>query len=113
MVNNLGHSRRNRAASMSQIILSAKALRDLQRFRSYLLQFNEDAAQKAAVTILETTNLLLTAPNMGKPLEDMPEYRQLIARFGAGTFTICYRLDFDSIIIVAIKHSKEKSLYIR
>jgi plasmid stabilization system protein ParE len=50
---------------------------------------------------------------MGKPLEDMPEYRQIIAKFGAGTFTICYRLDFESIIIVAIKHGKEKSLFIR
>ena len=97
---------------MPQIILSAKAIRDLQRIRSYLRQFNEDTAQKAAVAIIETTNLLLTAPNLGKLLEDMPEYRQLIAKFGAGTFTICYRLDFDSIIIVAIKHSKEKSLYI-
>jgi len=98
---------------MPQIILSAKAIRDLQRFRNYLRQFNEDAAQKAAVAIIETTNLLLTAPNLGKPLEDMPEYRQLIARFGAGTYTICYRLDFDRVIIVAIKHSREKSLYIR
>lgn len=98
---------------MPQIILSAKAVRDLHRFRSYLRQFNEDAAQKASITILETTNLLLTAPNMGKPLEDMPEYRQLIVKFGAGTFTICYRLDIASIIIVAIKHSKEKSLYMR
>jgi plasmid stabilization system protein ParE len=97
---------------MPQIILSAKAIRDLQRFRNYLLQFNEDAAQKAAVAIIETTNLLLTAPNLGKPLEDMPEYRQLITKFGAGIFTICYRLDFDRIIIVTIKHSKEKSLCI-
>ena len=97
-----------------QIIFSAKATRDLQKLRSYILQFNEEAAQKSAATIFEATSLLLSNPMLGKPLEDMPEYRQLITKFGAGAYTICYRVDFDNdkIIILAIKHSKEKAFCI-
>src|ERR1035437_3204782 len=96
---------------MPQIIISAKATRDLQKIREYLLQFNAEAAQKAAATIIEATSQLLTHPMLGKPLEDIPEYRELIRPFGAGAYTIRYRVDFDKIIIVGIKHSKERSLH--
>jgi plasmid stabilization system protein ParE len=96
---------------MPQIIISAKATRDLKKIRDYLLQFNTEAAQKAATTIIEATNQLLTHPMMGKPLEDIPEYRDLITTFGSGAYTIRYRMNFDKIIIIGIKHSKERSLY--
>lgn len=97
---------------MPQLILTAKAARDLKQIREYLLQFNTEAAQKAAFIIIEATNMLLAHPMLGKPLEEIPEYRELIRPFGAGAYTIRYRTDFDKIIIVGIKHSKEKSLYI-
>jgi plasmid stabilization system protein ParE len=97
--------------TMPQIIVSAKAVRDLRKIREYLLQFNGEAAQKAAATIIEATSLLLTFPLLGKPLEDIPEYRELIRPFGSGAYIIRYRIDFDKIIIVGIKHSKEKALY--
>jgi plasmid stabilization system protein ParE len=96
---------------MPQIIISAKATRDLKKIREYLLQFSPEAAQKAAATIIDATNQLLTHSMLGKPLEDIPEYRELIRPFGSGAYTIRYRVDFDKIIIVGIKHSKEKSLY--
>ena len=96
---------------MPQIIISAKATRDLKNIRDYLLQFNSEAAQKAAATIIAATNQLLTHPMLGKPLEDIPDYRELITPFGSGTYTIRYRLDFDKIVISGIKHSKERSLY--
>jgi hypothetical protein len=46
----------------------------------------------------------------GKPLEDFTEYRELIRPFGGGSYTIRYRVDFDKVIILGIKHSKEKAL---
>lgn len=98
---------------MPQIIISAKATRDLRKIREYLQQFNPEAAQKAAATIIDATNQILSYPLSGKPLEDIPEYRELIRPFGSGSYTICYRVDFDQIIIVGIKHSKEKALYIQ
>jgi plasmid stabilization system protein ParE len=96
---------------MPQIIISAKAARDLKKIRDYLLQFNAEAAQKAAASIIEATIQLLTHPMLGKPLEDVPDYRELITPFGSGAYTIRYRINFDKIIIVGIKHSKERSLY--
>lgn len=97
---------------MPQLIISAKAARDLKKIREYLLQFNAESAQKAAAMIIEATNLILSHPMLGKPLEDMPEFRELIRPFGSGAYTIRYRTDFDRIVIVGIKHSKEKALYI-
>lgn len=96
---------------MPQIIISAKATRDLKKIREYLVQFNAEAAQKAAALIIEATSQLLIHPLSGKPLEDSPEYRELIRPFGSGSYTIRYRMDFDKIIIAGIKHSKEKALY--
>ena len=96
---------------MPQIIVSAKAARDLKKIREYLRQFNTEAAQKAAATIIEATNQLRSHPMSGKPLVDMPEYRELIRPFGSGSYTIRYWIDFDKIIILGIKHSKEKALY--
>lgn len=98
-------------SAMPQIIISAKATRDLNKIRNYLLQFNAEAAQKAAAILIETTSGLLSHPMMGKPLEDMPEYRELIRPFASGSYTIRYRVDCDRIIIVGIRHSKEKGLF--
>ena len=97
---------------MPQIIISAKATRDLKKIRDYLLQFNAEAGQKAATTIIDATNQLLNHPLMGKPLEDIPEYRELITPFGAGSYTIRYRIAAELIVILGVKHSKEKSFYI-
>lgn len=97
---------------MPQIIISAKAARDLKKIREYLLQFNAEAAQKASATIIEATNQLLIHPLMGRPLEDIPEYRELIRPFGAGSYTIRYRIAVDMIVVLGIKHSKEKALFI-
>ena len=95
---------------MSQIILSAKATRDLKKQREYLSKFNEEAAVKAAETIMAAVHALASHPQLGKPLEDSPEYRELIRPFGAGSYTIRYRMDSERIIVVGIRHSKEKGL---
>jgi plasmid stabilization system protein ParE len=97
---------------MPHIIISAKATQDLQRIREYLAQFSVEAVQKSAQVIIDATNVILANPLLGKPVEDMPEYRNLTVRFAAGSYTICYRIDFETIVIVAIKHSREKSLYL-
>lgn len=97
---------------MPQIVISAKAARDLQKIREYLQQFNAEAAQKAAKEIVQAVNLLQAHHNMlGKPLEDIPEYRELITPFGSGAYIIRYRVNFDLIVIVTIRHSKEKASY--
>jgi addiction module RelE/StbE family toxin len=96
---------------MPQIIISAKAARDLQKIRDYLLQFNAEAAQKAAQEIIQAANLLQVHPMLGKPLEDIPEYRELIIPFGSGAYILRYRVSFDLIVIVTVRHSKEKASY--
>lgn len=96
---------------MPQIVISSKATRDLQKIREYLQQFNAEAAQKAGIEIIQTVTLLQSHPMLGKPLEDIPEYRELIIPFGSGAYIIRYRVHFDMIVIVTIRHSKEKASY--
>jgi plasmid stabilization system protein ParE len=70
--------------------------------------FKADAAQKAAATIIEVTNQLLAYPLSGKPLEDIPGHRSIEIWYdpSSGSYTIRYRIDFDRIIILGIKHGK-------
>lgn len=96
---------------MPQIVISSKATQDLQKIREYLQQFNAEAAQKAGREIIRAVTLLQSHPMLGKPLEDIPEYRELIIPFGAGAYIIRYRVDFDLIVIVTIRHSREKASY--
>jgi addiction module RelE/StbE family toxin len=96
---------------MPQIVISSKATRDLQKIREYLQQFNAEAAQKAGREIIQAVTLLQAHPMLGKPLEDIPEYRELITPFGSGAYIIRYRVSFDMIVIIAIRHSKEKASY--
>jgi len=95
---------------MPRLIFAAKAVRDLDKIREYFAQFSNEAALKAAAVLIEGTVLLLVHPLLGKPLEEMPDYRELIRTFRAGSFTMRYRIEGEAIIVVAVKHSKEKAL---
>ncbi len=46
-------------------------------------------------------------PAIGKPIEDLPQYRDLFIRFGAAGYVLRYRIHLDSIYIVHIQHYRE------
>lgn len=83
------------------------AIIDLQRLREFILPHNQDAAQRACKVIRAAVAPLETNPRIGKPVEDLPDYHDLMIPFGASGYVLRYRLQGDTIFIIAVKHGKE------
>ena len=82
------------------------AIIDLQRLREFLLPLNSEAARKAVVAIQGAAKLLAIRNYMGIPVEDMPDYHDVIIPFGSAGYLLRYRIEGDKIFIVALKQTK-------
>ncbi len=53
--------------------------------------------------------MLETAPDIGRPLPDMPEVRELVIAFGDSGYVALYRHEPapDAVYILAFRHQKE------
>jgi len=56
---------------------------------------------------VESTKKLEMHPELGKPIEDLIDYRDLGIRFGAGGYVLRYRIYDETIYIVHIRHYRE------
>lgn len=83
------------------------AICGLQRLRNFILPHNQEAAQRAFKIIRAAVTPLETNPRIGKPVEDLPDYHDLIIPFGASGYVLRYRIQCDTIFIIAVKHGKE------
>jgi len=92
---------------MREIIWLDSAVNDLVRLREFIAVHNPNAAQRAAELIKETLQLLKNHPELGKVVEALPDYRDLIIPFGASGYVIRYRLYEDNLYIVCLKHARE------
>jgi plasmid stabilization system protein ParE len=92
---------------MREIVWLDSAVNDVVRLREFIAKENPSAAKKAAVAIKEATQYLIETPSMGKPVTDLPQYRDLLIRFGAGGYVIRYRIHAEIIYIIHIRHYRE------
>ena len=93
---------------MPQVIFAPGAIRNLQRIRDFLHQKNPIAAQRAAMTIIQSVQVLGQQPQIGRPIEDMPDaYREWVIEFGDSGYVARYRLDDETIVILAVRHQRE------
>jgi plasmid stabilization system protein ParE len=93
---------------MPQVIYASSAIRDLQRLREFLRPKNPVAAKRAAETIMKTVQVLGLQPQIGRPVEDMPEdYREWPIDFGDSGYVARYRFDGEAVTILAVRHQKE------
>ena len=83
------------------------ALDDLQRLRDFILPHNKEAAQRAFKVIRAAIAPLATNPRIGKPVESLPDYHDLIIPFGAAGYVLRYHIHGDTVFIIAVKHGKE------
>lgn len=83
------------------------AIYDLQRLRNFILPHDKDAAQRVFQLIKRAVTPLLTHPHIGKPAEDLSDFHDLVIPFGASGYVIRYRIEADTVFIVAIKHCRE------
>ena len=92
---------------MRELIWLDSAVTDLMRLREFIAAHNPQAAKSAAETIKTAAKKLQNLPNIGKPAEDLPSYRDLKIRFGAAGYVMRYKIHQDNIYIVHIRHYRE------
>jgi plasmid stabilization system protein ParE len=93
---------------MSRLIWSHKALQDVQRVYRFLASRNLDAAKRAVKAIRLGVRVLELQPGVGRPVVDMDdEFRDWIIDFGDTGYVARYRVDPQSVIILAVWHQKE------
>ena len=79
------------------------------RCRRFLADRNPQAARRAGQAIERHFLLLETTPEIGRPLLEMPELRELLIGFGDSGYVALYRHDqaTDVVYVLAFRHQKE------
>jgi plasmid stabilization system protein ParE len=93
---------------VSKVEWLPEALADIERLHHFLHGKNQDAAARAASTILEGATLLETAPDLGRPMADGTRRRELFVAFASGAYVLRYILDDEgTVVIIRVWHSRE------
>ncbi|WP_347484277.1 type II toxin-antitoxin system RelE/ParE family toxin [Vandammella animalimorsus] len=94
---------------MPRVIVTEGAVRGLERCRRFLAAKVPEAARRAGQAIERQFLLLETAPDIGRPLPEMPELRELVIAFGASGYVALYRHEpaDDAVYVLAFRHQKE------
>lgn len=96
---------------MPRVIYAPAAVRDLQRLRDFLRSKNPDAARRAGDAIRQGVTILGTHPRLGRMLNDLPEqYREWLIDFGDSGYVARYRIDAETVTILAVRHQKEAGM---
>ncbi len=79
-------------------------LQDMTRLKRFLEKENSLVVKKTSQRILSVVQLLVKNPKAGMPSpdEDCDEFRDLYAPFGHGGYTIRYRINEQTIVIVRV-----------
>ena len=94
---------------MRKIIWLPEAVDDLERLREFIGDKNREAANRAAATIKNIVKILEDYPDIIHPLEELPDFHDLVVPFGSGGYIVRYRIEENIVYIVGIRHSKEES----
>ena len=94
---------------MPRIVITQGAAEGLERCRIFLLEKNRQASRRAAVAIERQLALLEMNPGLGRPLDDLPEVRELVIAFGGSGYVALYRheSEADTVYVLAFRHQKE------
>ncbi|MGZ5870491.1 MAG: type II toxin-antitoxin system RelE/ParE family toxin [Bradyrhizobium sp.] len=90
------------------IVLSADALADVERLRTFLNRANPGAARRAVAVILMAIERLQEFPDSGMTTGD-PDIRQIVIRFGASGYIVRYAVlaETGDILVTRIWHGRE------
>ena len=91
----------------SKVAWRERALGDVSRLYDFLFEKNEDAAARAAQVILRGSALLERTPQLGRPMADGTQRRELFIPFGPGFYVLRYFHANDTVVIVRVWHGRE------
>ena len=84
-----------------------EAIEDLDRIDTFYMEIDPILAQRAASIILDLADSLDQFSERGRPSR-IPNTRELVGKFGAGAFILRYQTFEEGILVVQVKHSRER-----
>ena len=84
---------------MPQVIITEEASQGLERCRVFLMEKNSRASICASQTIKHSFAILQAEPEIGRPLDDLPELRELIIPFGESGYIALYRHEIKTDLL--------------
>jgi plasmid stabilization system protein ParE len=90
-----------------QVTWHEHAIVDLERLKEFISHHNKEAALKAARHIRAAVMHISIHPQLGKPVEGFPDYREIVIPFGSSGYVVRYRILSDAVLIIAVKHGRE------
>jgi plasmid stabilization system protein ParE len=92
---------------MAELVYSAQALHDLERFADFLVETDPQAAVETAQLIFEALEILARHPEMGRKVQG--GQRELVISRGRTGYLALYRFlpRFDSVLVLALRHQRE------
>jgi plasmid stabilization system protein ParE len=93
---------------MRKVIWLSEAVDDLVRLKEFIGDKNREVARRAAITIMNMAKILKDYPDIIHPIEDLPDFHDLVVPFGSGSYIVRYRIEENTVYIVGIRHSKEE-----
>jgi plasmid stabilization system protein ParE len=94
---------------MPRVVISASGQADIRRLHRFLAIKNSEAALRAVKAIRESFKPLRTQPEIGRPIEDEPNLRELIIEFGSSGYLALYRYlpNDDAVFILTVRHQRQ------
>ena len=92
---------------MPRLRWSPPALLDVARLHEFLAPRSRDAAGHAVKTIRQGVKALGKHPEIGRPVEELLEFREWVIEFGHGAYIALYHYDGKQVVILAVRHGRE------
>jgi len=92
-----------------RVVITQRAAQGLEHCRQFLADKNPQAAVRAGQAIEQQVLQLENNPDIGRPLNDLPELRELVIEFGDSGYAALYRHlpAIDTVVVFAFRHQKE------
>ena len=90
-----------------RVLWLPEALEDIERLYTFLIDKDALAAERAIRTISSGADKLQDVPEVGRPMGDDTDRRELILPFGAGAYVFRYRIHRDTVVIIRVWHNRE------
>ncbi len=92
---------------MAKVVLSTRAVADLERLAAFLRDLDEDGARATPTLIVEALRALAHHPLLGRRVE--AGFRELVISRGSSGYVALYAFeeDEDVVQVLALRHQRE------
>lgn len=94
--------------TVPKVVWLPEALEDTERLRLFLKEKSSSAAARAGQVLQNGAKLLSNYPEIGRPMNDGTDRRELFLPFGDGGYVLRTITDGKTVVIIRAWHSKEK-----